>query len=409
VNLFCKKKAVCTLSSIAPRMSLVEDFAKAIESGDSSQVESLLTNGSIDVNARLPRDNNPPALVFAVMCDKCGIDIVGMLLDAGARIDDVDDLGQTACFTAALFRRGDVMASLLERRPNLEIKSRSFHATPLHFLLTQIASECVDIAIMLINAGASLDVSPYHSALGWFASASTAAIEALINRGVVMNQLLDAGNLTPLHAIARRPAWTDVDAVANMLINDCGVDVEARNVQGESCAHFAARSGNDIALRCFIDAGADVNCANRNGRTPLYNVYSYACSILLLVAGANVHARDREGLTALTSLQCKPTCHWRAILHTLLAAGADPSDLSEQSVALVDPAYVEYARREIAATRLEFVRKRAIEVCFGLQSLQLDALQMCEILKHACGPVAHVVAFHQWWSIATTVKHFLER
>jgi hypothetical protein len=67
---------------------------------------------------------------------------------------------------------------------------------------------------------------------------------------------------------------------------------------------------------------------------------------------------------------------------------------------------VESARREIAKVRLDFVRHRAWQVCIGLQSRGLDALQMCEILVHACGPVAPLIPFHQWWKIATTVKHF---
>ncbi|MCA0328160.1 MAG: hypothetical protein LCH89_21565, partial [Proteobacteria bacterium] len=56
--------------------------------------------------------------------------------------------------------------------------------------------------------------------------------------------------------------------------------------------------------------------------------------------------------------------------------------------------------------RLRVVRRRAFDVCVGLQSLRINALQMCEILVHACGPVAPLVAFHHWWKIATTVKHF---
>ena len=50
---------------------------------------------------------------------------------------------------------------------------------------------------------------------------------------------------------------------------------------------------------------------------------------------------------------------------------------------------VESARREVAKLRLDFVRHRAWQVCIGLQSRGLDALP-----------------FHQWWKIATVVKHF---
>jgi hypothetical protein len=79
--------------------------------------------------------------------------------------------------------------------------------------------------------------------------------------------------------------------------------------------------------------------------------------------------------------------------------------LAERRVT-IDPKQVDSARFEIAKIRLDFVRSRAIEVCLGLQSLRLDALQMCEILRHSCGPMAGVVAFHQWWAIATKIKHF---
>jgi hypothetical protein len=36
-------------------MSSLEEFAKAIDDGDSSMVESLISRGVVDVNARLPR------------------------------------------------------------------------------------------------------------------------------------------------------------------------------------------------------------------------------------------------------------------------------------------------------------------------------------------------------------------
>jgi hypothetical protein len=58
--------------------------------------------------------------------------------------------------------------------------------------------------------------------------------------------------------------------------------------------------------------------------------------------------------------------------------------------------------------RLDIVRKRAFQVCVGLQPLGLDALQMCEVrvLAQSCGPAGPLVPFHQWWKFATTVKHF---
>jgi hypothetical protein len=68
---------------------------------------------------------------------------------------------------------------------------------------------------------------------------------------------------------------------------------------------------------------------------------------------------------------------------------------------------VDRARGSIAGARLDFVRHRALQVCIGLYSQRVDALQlqmqMCEILQFSCGPVAPSFCFT---SGGTAVKHF---
>jgi len=101
-------------------------------------------------------------------------------------------------------------------------------------------------------------------------------------------------------------------------------------------------------------------------------------------------------------------------VYPLLAAGADLDATDDTGVTVrevfarvtIDPDRVEVARREIAKARLDLVQHRALQVCIGLQSLRIDALQLCEILQFACGAIAPVIPFHIWWKIATTVKHF---
>jgi hypothetical protein len=287
------------------------------------------------------------------------------------------------------------VGSLLAHRPNLKVKDNE-NQTPLQSSLDFSESDC--ISAMLINAGASLDdVLP--ASLCRFASRSTAAIQALLKRGVVWNQLRDDQHNTPLHcAAATRRLWSaDLQATVNMLINVCGCDLEGQNLYGLPCILTAVANNAHGTLRCFINAGADVNCVSRNRETPLDVVSDYQCAVLLIAAGADLDKRDRSGRAALRAFQRSKNC-----MPVLVAAGADPRDWSEQSIAKYCGAeQVEMARRDIAKVRLDFVRWRALEVCIGLQPLQLDALHLCEILQHSCGPVACVIAFHQWWTIAS--------
>jgi ankyrin repeat protein len=398
-------------------------FADAIDRNDFSCVESLLTNGSIDANARLPRPmNHPPALVYAVARGRK--DVVDVLLRFGARIDDTDDDGRTACHLVP-HDHADMLALLLTHRPNLELRSISGR-TPLdESFMTPLGHS---ISTMLIEAGAPLDGVDRRHLCG-LAATSTAAIQTLLRRGVVVSELRNSSSKsTPLHlAVA---ASAPDPAVLDMLVNECGVDLEARNTQGYTCMHIAKIRDNADAVRFLIAAGANVDCVNNLNRTPLHamTMRDAKCTALLLAAGANAHACDSSGRTPaieVASFLLRDQVFFRTILSLFLAVGADldAADLADNTARQIlidhqlnvgwDDAQtrkdVETAHRMIVTARLDFVRHRAYQVCIGLQSLRLDALQMCEILQHSCGPFAQLVEFHQWWKIVTTVKHFKPR
>jgi ankyrin repeat protein len=399
-------------------MSLFEDFTLAIERGDSSKVKSLISRDSIDVNARLPRDKRPPALVFAAHLG-CK-DVVDVLLRAGARINDVDDEQQTACHVVALRGRSEqhvaVLELLLTHRPDLGLKCKRKH-TPLEVSLMSQGGQ--RISIMLVEGGAPLD-GVDRRLLCQLAATSTTAIQTLLQRRVAVSELRDRDQHTPLHFAAALDTPDSV-AVLDMLVNECGVDLEVHDSLGNTCTHIAQLHDNADALRFFIAAGVNLQSVNNSTLTPLHLMGDEKCAILLLAGGADLDARDELGRTPCIEMA---SLFWRerdlffvrSIMNVMIAAGADLDAADDQGetarelladfeVAL-EGTEVETARREIAKVRLDFVRHRAWQVCIGLQSRGLDALQMCEILVHACGPVAPLIPFHQWWKLATTVKHF---
>jgi hypothetical protein len=110
-----------------------------------------------------------------------------------------------------------------------------------------------------------------------------------------------------------------------MLLLAAGADVNARDESCRTAAHIAAAAAVENGFE--IDAKLILNA--------------------LLVEGADLDAADRNGITVR---------HFFANRDDVLSAADE-----------------QVARRALAKVRLEFVRDRALQVCIGLRSRQLDA------------------------------------
>lgn len=354
----------------------------------------------------------PPQLIVAAA--RGNVELMRELLDAGADIDATKHSSQqTACHAAIVGQHEAALALLIERGANLSLCDNS-NKSP---FACAVALRSDRLAIMLLDAGAPLD-DLSRDTLVLAASKSVALLTCLLARNVNVSTLYDTYGRNPCHA-----AVVDESAetlpLLRMLV-DAGADVNAINAAGYMPLHVAAMYARTKILRLLIELGADLNGRTRNGWTALHFLCRNALTsniTLLIAAGANFRLVNKKGQLA---------CHRAAIfssvgaLCVLMAAGADFDQrdsegrttrmiATEISCPLPSASDVESARRGIAGARLDFVRHRALEVCIGLQPLNLDALQLCEVLIHSCGPLAHCVAFHQWWRIATCVKHFVGR
>ena len=86
--------------------------------------------------------------------------------------------------------------------------------------------------------------------------------------------------------------------------------------------------GGAEMVRRLIDAGADVNTVDHHDRTPLHNavrLHDLPTVRILLLNGADVHARDLWGMTPLRAAVFQ--VHWSAvdveIIRVLIASGSD--------------------------------------------------------------------------------------
>lgn len=381
----------------------------AIDANDAARVTRALAH----VSANEPLHTIGTPLTLAAQRGYKAI--VEILLNAGARIDDCDRSHRTAVNLATRFGHGDVVELLIARGADLSL--RDWHRfSPLRTAIDLCNEE---LAIMLIRAGAPVA----DDELCITASVSAAIVHAILARQIAICDVRDHLGRTACHVAAHR-STAPSGSLFRVLIDVAGVDVNALDHQGRTCAYICASNGHHDALRVCIEAGADIEVPFRDGGglTPLHHACAtgkYQSVLYLLAAGANLHTTNSRGQTA---------CHFAAefllgspatprILYVLTAAGADIDAVDssgqtprarahELGVAMPNEDELALVRREIVATQIGFVGKRALDVCVGLQSRDLDALQLCEILQHACGPVAAAIPFHRWWKIATTVKHF---
>ena len=126
-------------------------------------------------------------------------------------------------------------------------------------------------------------------------------------------------------AAAQESARKAAAAEAELLLAH-GADVNARDKDGETYLHHAAKAGTGKEAELLLAHGADVNAKDSSGRTPLHYAARYGnkqFAELLLAHGADVNAKDMSGSTPL---------HWAAgaagegnrdRAELLLAHGAD--------------------------------------------------------------------------------------
>lgn len=388
-------------------MNLELKLRFAIASNDVLKASSLICNGCLNGSS------SPLPLIHAAALGR--LEIMTLLVDGGANMDAINNTSyqKTACDAAVRNNQFDALKLLVDRGANVRAVQSADHS------LLKAAAQYGDdrMTLLLLDAGAPLNSLTHHDLMNLVASPKSVDVLArLLRRGVDVSALRDIDK----NSLCHRVVWNakcdnDLEVLVRAVVVDANVDVNATDSRGETAFHYAATKRNIPALRVLVELGADIDRQSTDGGTALRNACkgrgdSGPTVDFLIAIGASVGlalalaALDEQGPPATASSDRM------AVLSAFLAADIDGDaqrKIAIRSDFLLPPAAdVAAARRRIGKARLDLVRGRAADVCIGLQSLRLNALQLCEILMCSCGVFGSLIEFHEWWAIATKVKHF---
>lgn len=227
---------------------------------------------------------------------------VRQLLESGADIDVMNDVGITPLQIAASFGYKEIVRVLLEYKPDMDVKlliKEGAGYMPCTVLHIAVVREDADIVELLLQNGANVD-------------------ERALEEGVFK---------------------ANVTIFQNLL--DHGPDLAARYRQDQTILHTAAAKGSVDILSQLIKKGAEIDARDVQGNTPLHIAAEYnheTIAQLLLSAGADIEAIDHQYLTALAiAVKSKGT----AVIRTLLDNNGSIETHDERSLPVLIQATAE--------------------------------------------------------------------
>jgi ankyrin repeat protein len=353
------------------------------------------------------------------------IDCMIALLDSGFDINSRDETGRNACYLAIVNHHFDALKLLVERGAAVTVQGdvNIAYTFLLHTLVHRIGPAIEKMAILLLDVGAPIDM-PYAYEMNWLVkkTKSVAVLDRLLARGLDVAALRDPfSQRTLCHMITDNFESTpNFHSLLIAAVDRAKVDINAKDYQGLTALHGAASSHDLDTIRLLVELGADVDVVDSSNYSPLHIIFGH-CSLfncdtaeLLLSLGANVHIAEASSLSTVCHEAAKQADYNAVCAFIAAGSNLDQPDanghtprsiLWQTRVRLIFDSDIEAACRRIARKRLDLVRGRAYIICVALQSFNLPALQMCEILMHM-STFSSLIKFHQWWAIVTTVKHY---
>jgi len=301
------------------------------------EVVRLLVNYKADINARSNREFSP--LMFAIREGDGNLEIVNILLEAGANVNDlVLRTGLTPLMMASIGGFEKIAQLLLKHGANPSYVDRNGMSILHHAVDNHETSSIIVEALLLRGADPNSRIFNPNNQL-YKPGDRSPAVES-------------PQGATPLVLAARK---NNLDAIITLLA--AGADPFIPTEQNTTVLHMAAGAGTDFAsstpseqviiatkiVRLLVELGADVNSVGEFGWTPLHSAAYHGRNDIIKVLienGANLNAMDELGQTPLSisyavvtpagnyAYYQSPRTFRRSTVDLLLSLGATPLEES---------------------------------------------------------------------------------
>ena len=152
---------------------------------------------------------------------------------------------------------------------------------------------------------------------------------ALLVIAVVWLVPMQRATADPLNDLREAVLSSDTDGVRAALGRGANIDAPIGKKRGHSALLMAAEKGDAQMVTLLLEAGADIEFANKRGRHALHrSIWGNAATMkLLLEAGADVNAPDNRGNRPINLAAYE---NFQAMVKLLIEAGADVNVRNER-------------------------------------------------------------------------------